>query len=270
MAELKVKTKLTWLGLSSAANSLSDVEGEVSILENNLSGYDQFIEDIQDGINNYTDFENYLDSIGFTNDQAASFVEKIQQNFVDENDSGSTFDEFKTFVVEQTISFESLRTGFGQSNSITGEVTTEDGQPASGVKFHETEGVSRMGHTVPAGTTEIYGNEIHMSKTGPADVTPPAEEGDIDFTNISASNTTPEVGETVTVSCDVVSTKSTETDVIATFLEDGARIDAKNVRVPADSTESVQFDITKDEFVFNYYRIKTSEEIAVSWATALV
>ena len=272
-SELKSADKLQWLGFYSAANKLSDIQGEINILKDNLEDYSTFIADIQDGIDSYNDFKDYLENNGFSSDQADTFQEKIQQNFNDANDDGSSFDEFKTFVLNETISFESLRTGFSSNNSLSGDRTTEDGQPASGIKFHETEGVSRNGDTVPAGTTEIYGKEIHLTQSEERTTDGGGEEeetGEITYTNITASTLFADIYESVTISATVENTYSESRGVVATFIENGKRIDAKSVQVSSNSSTQVSFSVRKNAIEVNTYQIKTSGSVQVSWTPGTI
>lgn len=276
--ELKAQTKLQWLGLSNAAESLSGVQEEITLLDDKLSDFNTFLDHLQNGydynddgfkesLDSYSDFDKYLaegsNSISFTNDEADSFIEKIKQNFSDDDEDGTSFDEFKNFVINEVVSFESLKTGFGTSNEITSNTETSSGTAAAGIRFHETSGVTRNNISVPAGTTEVYGKEVHFSQSDAP--TEPEDTGTITFKNISKDVVAPNIGETVTVSADIENTQNESADVVATFMENEARIDATTVRVGSDSTQSVSFDVVKHNTQSNEYKIKTTDSITVTW-----
>jgi len=281
--ELQAQQKLQWLGLSSAAESLSDVQEEVELLQQNLPDFSTFLDHLQNGydyngdgtkesLDSYPSFDDYLaegsDSIGFTTDEADSFIEKIKQNFSDEDSSGTSFDEFKEFVINETVSFESIKTGFGTSTELTSDTTTSSGQAAAGVRFHETAGVTRNGVSVPAGTTEVYGKEVHFSQSSAP--TEEEETGSIDFKNISTSDDFPFIDETVTISVDIENTQNESADVVATFLEDGTRIDARTLRVGANSTRFISFEISYGTMQFHEYSIKNSDTVSVQWQSQIL
>jgi hypothetical protein len=157
--EFTSKERLRWLGLSEAAQSLSNVQTETNILEENLSDYATFKDHLNNGfdydndsnvevLDSFGDFNSYLQQQGFSSSEADNFITKIQQNFTDEDSSGSVFDEFKTFALDQS-SFEQLKSGFGSSSQLTSELETEGGEAVAGIKFHESGGVTRAGISVP-------------------------------------------------------------------------------------------------------------------------
>jgi len=272
--EFTAKEKLRWLGLSEAAQSLSNVESELETLENELSDYAEFKDDLENGndydndgtvesIDSKTSFDSYLQDNGFTEQLADDFVTKIEQNFTDENSSGSEFDEFKTFALDQN-SFEQLRSGFGSSSELTSELETGNGQAAAGIKFHESAGVTRGGVSVPSGTTEVYGQQIHFSEAD-APTTSTGESGGFTVSNISASDQFPLIGETVTISVDVESTYSQQAYFSASLIEDGSEVANQGVTISGGTTETVSFDVTENTFVSHAYAISSSAEVNVGW-----
>jgi hypothetical protein len=274
--KLKAKQKLQWLGLSEAAQSLSEIQAELDLLKSNLPDYETFQDHLENGydidndgdkesINDFASFNSYLQELGFSSEEANSFIEKIKQNFTDEDSSGSVFDEFKSYALDESQSFSALETGFGSSTQITGTSETEQGVAASGIKFHESGGVTRAGVSVPAGSTEIYGREIHFSQSAPPSDEDTGSGGGISYSNISSDPIAPLIGEAVEISADVTNNYSTEASLAVDFKEDGVTINDKSVTIGAGSTNTISFVISKNEYVTRDYSIGGSDTVSVTW-----
>jgi len=273
--EFTSKEKLKWLGLSEAAQSLSNVESEVGALEENLADYATFKDHLNNGfdidgdsskeaLDSFGDFNSYLQEQGFTSSEADNFITKIQQNFTDEDSSGSEFDEFKTFALNQS-SFEQLKSGFGSNSQLTSELETENGEAIAGIKFHESGGVTRAGISVPAGTAEIFGQEIHFSQSDDPVAEDTGSSGGFTVSNISASDTSPLVGETTTISVDVENTYAQQAYFSASLTEDGSEIANKGVTIDGGTTQTVSFDVSKSLYTSHEYRISSSDAVTVFW-----
>lgn len=273
---LKSKEKLLWLGLSQAAQSLSEVEAEIDLLQNNLENYEEFQDHLENGydidgdgdtesIDNFADFNSYLQEIEFSSEEADQFIEKIQQNFTDEDSDGTVFDEFKNYAINETNEFSTLETGFGSGTEITGSSETEDGVAASGIKFHESGGVTRAGVSVPPGSTEIYGREVHFSQSAPPSGEDTGSGGGIAYSNIDSDPLAPLIGETTTISADITNNYSTEANLSIDFKEDGIRINDKSITVSAGSTQTVEFVISKSDAETHEYSIGGSDTVSVTW-----
>lgn len=273
---LKAKQKLLWLGLSQAAQSLSEVEEEIDLLESNIEDYDTFQDHLENGfdidddgsieqINDFAAFNSYLQEQGFTSEEANQFIEKIKQNFSDEDSDGTVFDEFKNYAINETDEFSTLETGFGSGTEITGTSETEDGVAAAGIKFHESGGVTRGGVSVPPGTTEVYGREIHFSQSAPPSSEDTGSGGGIGYSNISADPIVPLIDESVRISADVTNNYSTEANLSIDFYEDGISINDKNVAVGAGDTQTVEFVVSKSSSESHDYSIGGSDTVNVQW-----
>jgi hypothetical protein len=275
---LKAKQKLQWLGLSSAARSLSNVEEEMELLREHVGEYSTFSDHLENGydynndstkesLDSYSDFESYLTSVGFSGDESAAFIEKIKQNFTDEDSSGSSFDEFKTFALDEADSYEKLKTAFGSSNEITSETQTEDGQSAAGIKFHESGGVTRDGVAVPAGSTEIFGKQIHYSESDSVSAEDTSDSSGFTWSNIrtESGNQNFDVSTTVTIKADVTSSYNSSSSVTAPLIEDGSQIDNKTIDIGGSLTKTVSFDIVKSQQESREYAIGGSDTIQISW-----
>lgn len=277
--ELKAQQKLRWLGFKSAAASLSNIKEEVNLLKENLpdagtfsdhlqNGYDYDGDSTKESIDTFTDFGKYLsegsNSIGFTTEEKDKFIEKIKQNFTDEDNSGSVFDEFKNYVINNVINFEDLKGAFASTNTITGDTETTQGIAAAGIRFFESEGRTKDNVQAPAGSVEVYGKEVHFSQTeGTLSGSP-----SLTYKNISASDTNPDNGQEVTISVDIENSGNGDGTANSPFFEDSTRINSRKDRVSANSTISISFDVQKSESQQHEYSIGDSGTVTVTWTPA--
>lgn len=238
MGDIGEDKKLIWLGLKRAQQDTSEARDHIDRLQRGVE-YDDY-EDAVSGFADDSDHKTWLideDNADFTEDQADSFNEMIQNNF-------ESWSDYQDFVVNEAGSYITLRNGFDTQTAFESEERTADGEAVAGVRLHDTDGVSYAGVSVPAGTVEIYGNRVEFSRTGPPD----AEEADISFSNLSISNTTPTRYETITISADVSNTGDSTGAVYAPLLEDGDVVTRQRIEVAAGATETVEFERRYTEF----------------------
>lgn len=268
-SDLKAKQKLQWLGLSNAAKSLSNVEDEIEILRKNHESYSEFQGNIDDdSMTSFENFKSYILNRGFDSDQADAFIEKIKHAFTDEDDSGTVFDEFKGYIVQEAESWSDLKSAFGSSSVFTSNTQTESGTSAAGIKFHETAGVTRNGVSVPAGTTEVFGREVHFSQAEAPEDGDSHGSGNISFSNLRsdpAENETVLLSDTVTIKADVTNGKSISSRIVVSLIEDGAQIDSKQVSLSSGETRTVSFDVTYYSPHHHTYSIEDTGEITITW-----
>lgn len=270
--KLSAKRKLQWLGFTDAAKQISIIQAEINILKQNNVGYDDF----QNNVSNrsaFSSFKTYLKNNGFSQKQADLFVNKIKNNYDDEDSSGTTFDEFKDFVVNGADSYEGLKSGFGDKKELSGDSETTAGESAAGIKFHDSQGTTRDNTSVPTGTTEIYGKEIHFSSVGSGDGTSevesnPVDERKVNYKNLTASKVTPTISDNVTLSVDVENTNTQSIEVMVPLNEDDDWIKSKTITIDASSTQSVSFDIIKQRQTKHVYTVKDTSGITVAWGPA--
>jgi len=237
MSELDEDKKLIWLGLKRPESDRSEVAGGINKLVNNVEDYSTFQSDL-DGVADYTKFKTYLENHGFSSNDADTFIERIKNNFEDEDGSGSTYDEFKYYVQNEASSFAELKNAFNTNKFIGSDKETAEGQKVAGVKFFDYDGYTKDGHFAPAGSTEIFGNEIHFSQTG----APTAAEEDISYSNLTVSDTTPLQYETIEISADITNSGNRRGPVYAPLIENGAVVTRKKVQVAAGQTKTVTFE----------------------------
>lgn len=260
---LEPNEKLIWMGIKRPSQTASEVQTEINLLESGVGDYDAF----QTGVSNqssYSEFKTYLTNNGFTSDQADDFISKVKNNFTDEDSSGTSWDEFQDFVVNQTDSYEEFMTGFGSLNTIGSEQTTQDGDKIAGIRFFESDGITKDGIAAPLGSVEVFGKEVHFSETGNVS----SSVDPVTFSNIQsdATDDVGTIGDTITISADVSNPNSTSQDIIVTFSEDGSHLDDKVITIGGNSTVTVSFTVTKSEAQCHDYSIGSSSELTVCWA----
>jgi hypothetical protein len=237
MSDLDEEKKLIWLGLKRIESDRSVVAEAFDILRNNVEDYEAFQNDLG-GVSNYTEFKTYLENHGFSSGEADTFIDRIQNNFEDTDSSGSTYDEFKQYVQNEASSFAQLKNAFNTNQTIGSGEETVGGEKVSGIKFFENDGYTKDGFFVPAGTVEVFGNEIHFSKTG----APAAGEENISYSNLTVSNTSPNKNQTIDISADVNNSGTGSGSVYVTLIEDGVVSKQERVEVPAGQTKTVSFE----------------------------
>lgn len=262
--QLKAKQKLQWLGLSSAAQSLSEIQGEINKIEefyeSNDLNYIDFQNDIAE-LENYSEFQTtYLeDKIDFTTEEAEQFIEKIKQQF-------ETFADFQDYIQFQTSGFEDIKLAFNSSSEFTSEVTNESGEPAAGVRFHESDGTTKDNVSVLAGTTEIYGREVHFSQSDFTGDDSEEIDGEFTFDNI---RTVPEDGELDNnqqgeIKVDITNSGGSEA-TRATLTEDGTNIQQKEPFVGNGETITISFFVTRENAAHDYQVQADTDIVQLYW-----
>jgi hypothetical protein len=221
------------------ANPLRDLWNDLA----DSTDYATFSDDVQ-GLSSYSEFETYLqDTHGFSAGEASTFREQLESkyaSFTDFQDSLSTFDSYEEW--ENSLSW---------GETVGGESTDEDGRLVSGFRFHDESGVTREGVRVPAGTVEIFGEEIHTSNTSP----PVEEESSgslFSWANESYSPDVPTPYDPVTISADVTNNGSYAEPFVAALKVDGPVVDESDlVKIGPGNTRTFEFTYRFDE-VGNY------------------
>lgn len=277
---LKSKVKLIWLGLSRAAQSLSEIKEELERLQGTVGDFSTFQDHLQNGydwdgdgtkesIDNFTDFRNYLEQgFNWTTTEVDKYIEKIKNNFTDEDSSGSVFDEFKDFILGTATSYQDIVNEFNTQNVVGSEAENVDGGKAAGIKFFEEAGVTKEGLKVPKGTTEIFGKQVHFSKTG--EVKQEEENSSSLFTvnnfQTDATDDVVDVNATITFSADITSNSNYYEFFSAALIEDGETIITDNFKIAPGSTRTVNFEVTKNNYECHDYKINTAGPITACWS----
>lgn len=267
---MKARQKLIWLGLKRPAKNRSNVAGIIDLLKENVGDFGVFQTETGNQTS-FSEFKTYLKNEGLTQDQVDRFVDKINNNFTDEDSSGTTWDEWEDFILNTADNYQDVKSRFGNSSYISTELESEDGSPAAGIRVFENKGVTSEGYSVPAGSVEIFGREIHYSKSGTtkSDAGSGSTGGEATFTvsNITTDDADNELNvyQTVTISADVTNNGSYEEFYTATLTEDDTSIDNEYLRIAGGATETVSFKVAKAEYACHDYRIGNSSSVYICW-----
>lgn len=243
MADLSDEEKLVWLGLKQPKQEVTIIKGDLNKLQDALT-FEQFQSDLDD-VADFSELNTYLQNeANFSSDEADSFIEKIQQNFSDEDSSGSVYDEFKDYTQNTATTWETFKNNFGNQATFSGEVETESGEPAAGIRVHDQNGVSYDGVVVPAGTVEVFGTRVEFSQQD----TPFTGEALISYSNLQVSNTIPEKFETITISADIDNIGDVFGDAYPQLKIDGEVVStAGPITIPNGGSDSIEFTWTFTE-----------------------
>jgi len=254
MSSLTQVEKLRALGLKSPDASNNPYTGLFDEIEGQKS-FSEFNTDVQ-GQSSFGEFETYLtDTIGMSADDASRFRTRMEQKYAD----------FSTFQSELSgfSSFEGWRGSFSWGTTLAGDTT--DGQDiTSGVRIHGEDGLSYAGVEVGKGTVEFFAPRIEFSQTdAPIDAST-----DFLVANLSVSNTTPTVYETVQISADITNNSGYGTSFTAKLLEDSSVIKSKTLSFDPSETKTVTFDLRKTNNVSVDVQINDSSTETVVWIPA--
>lgn len=267
---VKQKEKLIWLGLKRASSTKSGADSAIERINQNVGDYSTFQSDL-DNVTSESEFNTYLQNNGFDQSQADNFITKVNNNFTDEDSSGSSFDEFKSFVQNDSETYSELKSAFDSQTSFGSELETADGQQAAGVRTFENTGVTYDGISVPAGSVEVFGREVHFSqsesvKSGDGSG---STGGDSVFTvnnfQTDDSDDVVYIYESITLSADITNNGSYYEFFVASLTEDGNTIQSKNFKIAPGTTRTVEFTVTKEEYFCGDYKINTAGPITVCW-----
>lgn len=250
---------LIWLGVKRQGQSLSQIDRFVKLSKDHIGDYADF----QTGVDNqtsYTEWETYLVNQGFSEDDAADFVEVVENNFSDEDESGTSWDEYTEFVVNNTDTYEQYKSNFGGVEMFGSSAQTEDGEPAAGIRVHEEAGVTYEGVSVPPGTTEIFGARVEFSQQAPA-----VDPVPVEYSNLQVSATEVTKGDTVVVSADAYNPNPFSREVTTSFLVEGQVYDRQADTIPPDTTVNFSFSITWDEYICLDVTIEDLAPQTVCW-----
>jgi len=236
------------------ANPLRDLWNDLS----DSTDHETFSNDVQ-GISSWSEFETYLqDNHGFSAGEASTFREQLESkyaSFTDFRDALSTFDSYDEW--ENSLSW---------GETVAGESTDEDGRLVTGFRFHDEAGVTREGVQVPAGTVEIFGEEVHFSNTSPP-VEEESSESLFSWANESHSPNVPNPHEPVTISADVTNNGNYAEPLVAALKVEGSVVDESDVvKVEPGNSRTFSFTHRFDEVGFYDVQISGSATQTISVA----
>lgn len=257
---------LVWLGVKSPQVSQSQIDKYVAQAKEHVGDYADFEQGVADQ-ESFTSWQSHLESEGFTSGEASNFVDLVKNNFTDEDGSGTAWDEYKAFVTNTADTYPQFKANFGGVSTFGTSATTADGEPIAGVRVHEQDGLSYSGVPVPAGTTEVFGRNIHLTQQDTQSI-----QEDVTFANLrtDAEHNSAYVGTSITVMADATNPNSSRVSATVTLQEDGSVAKQQNVSIPADSTTTVEFEVTKNEYICLNYGIENLGPISVCWAPSII
>lgn len=237
---------------STQANPLRDLWNDLR----EAVDFATFNSDVQ-GLSSWGAFETYLqDDLGFSASDAADLRNQLEQKY-------SSFSDFQT-ELDSFSSFDEWENSLSWGETTGGESTDEDGRLVTGIRFFDEPGITRDDVSVPAGSVEIFGREIHTSQTG----APSDEESSSSlfaWSGMSADPSSPDVYETVTFSATVENTGTDPQQIVAALSVDGERVDESElVKLAPGSTREFSFLYEFEESGTYSVRIGESATIDVS------
>jgi hypothetical protein len=131
----------------------------------------------------------------------------------------------------------------------------EDGDSAAGIQVYDTAGVGRNGQSIPAGGVEVFGDEVHFSKTNPD----PDDGGDGDedndtgtgyefeYSNLTFGSTILDTGEKTDVQATVQAPTLFGRSEAVQLFEDGTVIDTKYIALAPGESKTVTFEYSNQD-----------------------
>lgn len=275
MSDIPANKLKVWAGLKRAVSDFSTVKEEMDKLETTIGSFSTFQSDLDaydldgDGtdedITSFSEFQTYLEDNGWTTDEAVAFIDKIKSNFTDDNNSGTVYDEFENYVENQAGSYEELKNAFSSETTLSSDTQTSGSGdvPAAGIRTFDQQGITKAGVTAPAGSTEVYGREIHFSQSDAVQ----ADADDVSYSNLRTDDADNVVNiyQSITISADISNPNGFDVSVTASLTEDGSAINSKTLTIPASGSATVDFSVTKDEYVCADYSIGGLSPVTVCW-----
>lgn len=238
MASLTPKEKEVWAGVRRPATaSTNEAEADADKIGSSVD-WSTYQSDVTTStITSYSEHETYLvNNAGYTADNATRLTSKIKSALTDDDSSGTTWDEYEDYVASVT-SWEEWPNLFSTNVSFTSEETdTDTGEAVAGIRVFSSPGVTFDGVSVPEGTTEIWGTQVHFSQSGSVDTSSTS----FLYSNLSVSPTDPNKGDPVDITCDITNGGAQGSETVY-LKENGSVVASKEVTIGSGSTKTVTF-----------------------------
>jgi hypothetical protein len=228
------------LGLRSPNNQSTAQTTAINVFQTNIAqSWDTFQENFEDeNLSSWSGFETWLTDNGVESGTAGNIRTQLESKY-------PTFSDYSDIVINAT-SWEDYKTNFKNGSGLRSTLTTQDGLSAAGIQVYEEGGVGRDGQSIPAGSVEVYGTEVHFSQsaTPGGAQEPPEDQTDtpVTYSNLTISNDLPVPNEDIDVSVDVANnTNVPGIGVVAELIVDGEVDKTKSIEVAANSTATVSF-----------------------------
>jgi len=217
------------------SNGIGNVNADVHnrIIKQLYTPGDTFIDQVVDDSSSFDDLETWLDTQGFSSDDASDFRDELESEFSD-------WSSFETFM-DNADSIEELLGRFGHR-----EVA------ATGVEYDEEAGILYL----------RYESGLRMQQRPTEAVNDPDQTASISFSNVSVSNTTPITYEEITVSADATNSGGDAGTAGSVLAVNNITEDWQTVDVPANSTRTVRYTISFSDV--GTYDIQVNDSSAVT------
>jgi hypothetical protein len=253
---MEAEEKLVWLGIKTNAAKVNDLAADTSQLQETVGDWAAFQDLVRNQTNSYSALKSELvNTHGWSSDDADAFIARLKNEFSDYNDVQSSVGGYDSYA--------ELQSQFDSASTFSGDSETESGQPAAGIRIHESAGVSYSGVDVPAGTTEVFGSRIEFSSQDPVRGT----QDPVTYANLSTddADNVVNVGESITFSADVTNPNGFQVEAEVPLLEDGSVLSASTITLSANGTRTVSFTVTKQEYVCYDYGIGDTGTVTACW-----
>lgn len=254
MADLSPIEKEIWAGIRRpGTDNENEIKWYVDLQREDWysfsGGYSGFQSDVADDMENFDDFVGHESDRALSVTEAESYADIIKRVFDEGNDSDTWF-AFENHVTGESGSWDEYMNAFGSNNTF-GSGTSQGGGSAAGIRVIESDGRTFDGVSVPAGTVEVFGNEVHFSEREP----PSSAQPDAQFSNLEVSNDSPVTEQEVEITADVVNEGEYGT-VQVNYREDDEIVETDAFTMDAGESASVMFERT--------YNIYDSVEVAIN------
>lgn len=234
MSNLTGDEKLRALGLKAASSQNNPYQSIFDKIRN-AKDYSTFSSDVN-GLADFSGFESYLtNTIGLSSSEASRFRQAMESKYAD-------FSAFQTALSgfsDYDGWINSLRFG----TTLAGDETDGTGL-TSGVRIHGEAGLSYDNVSVPKGTVEIFGPRIEFSETG----SPVDASTSFSFGSLSVSDTSPFLGQEVTISTTVTNNSGFNTQKTVKLTENGQVVDSKTITLDDLDSQTVEFKRTYNSY----------------------
>ncbi|AGM11217.1 hypothetical protein M197_gp52 [Haloarcula hispanica tailed virus 2] len=255
---MDVEEKLVWLGIKTNAAKVNELAADVQQLQETVGDWGTWKAKVQDDLTSYAELETYLLNQGWSQEDVDAFIARLQNTYADFTAFQNDLDNYD--------SYEAWQSNFESTTGVQGDATTDSGQPAAGIRVHESAGVSYSGVSVPPGTTEVFGNRIEFSQQDP----PRGTQDPVTYSNFTSDD--PDdvevVNSAIVFSADVTNPNGWRVTVTVPLTEDGSVLQSKEVTIDANSTTSVSFSVTKSDYICADYAIGNTSTILACWVPA--
>lgn len=280
---ITAQQKLIWLGLNNRTFQQNPFQSQIEELKNLYS-----FSEIQDKFeNDWGSFADYAGDVNAENRSDSNGIEDYQswqKKLVDiygdpENPQEPTdpeisdaWDPHEDAFINEYVGWPDFENEFRTNTALTGQRQDESGEDIAGVRVHDTTGVTKNGDTVPAGSVEVFGRQVHFSQSDEARQgagTGGTEDPNIVFRNIAVNpTTTPNIGAEITVSAEVKNDTSYTETVIAPLKENGTVTDSQTLELMGNEIQEVSFTLEKPTNQLVTVKIGDSDSITVNWVPA--